>query len=250
MDRNFSILFENTDDEEEEFQGFTEEDVERATKHARKKYQKFKAITLRYDGEKDRKSVEEEECCRKYHDMEYCKFNNKESKLNQKTKYMCKPTSAEFSENRNKECDEDCLKSWIFRDTDDEDEEFEGFTEEDLDSNEELITKNCLIKERTDEDSRRALENSANMCEKYEMQRFSCCSSSEGRDEDEGMFSDSEFSSEMDVKWYARVMKVLESSIENDENDEKDQRILRQNLNKVFGINKDDDILLKIFVKK
>ncbi|GBM34126.1 hypothetical protein AVEN_235065-1 [Araneus ventricosus] len=46
MDYIFSIIFGNTDDEEEGFQGFTEEDVKLATKRAKKKYKKFKSLVL------------------------------------------------------------------------------------------------------------------------------------------------------------------------------------------------------------
>ncbi|GBN45413.1 hypothetical protein AVEN_169323-1 [Araneus ventricosus] len=187
----------------------------------------------------------------KYHHTEHCKFYKKESKQNQEAKYVCEPTfsAPESSENESNSCDEiDYLKSWIFRDTDDEDEEFQGFTEEDLHSNAEVITKKCFKKERTDEHSRR--ENNGKTCIMDKMQRYRRCSSPVGRDEDEGMFSNAESDGEMDMKWFTHVMKVLESSIEKDENDENDQRILRQNLNKVFGLNKEDDIMLQIVVKK
>ncbi|GBM34122.1 hypothetical protein AVEN_235062-1 [Araneus ventricosus] len=154
-----------------------------------------------------------------------------------------------YNANMKKSNDEiDYLKSWIFRDTDDEDEEFQGFTEEDLHSNEDVITKICFKKEGTDEHSRREINGKTCIMDK--MQRYRRCNSPVGRDEDEGMFSNAESDGEMDMKWFTHVMKVLESSIEKDENDENDQRILRQNLNKVFGRNKEDDVMLKIFVKK
>ncbi|CAL1300314.1 unnamed protein product, partial [Larinioides sclopetarius] len=231
LDYIFSTIFGNTDDEEE-FQGFNEEDVKLATKRAKKKYKKFKSLVLGKGIEKHRKGFKEgyrksvhDQDYRKYHFKGHCKFYKKESKRNLKTEYIYEPTfsTSESSENESNSCDEIDIKSWIFRDTDDEDEEFEGFTEEDLYSNVEEIIKKCFKKDKTDVHSGR--ENNGKMSIKDEMQRYRRCSLHEGRDEDEEMFSNAESDDEMDVKWFTHVMKILENSIEKDENDENDQRI-------------------------